>query len=468
MHSTLRIAALLVFVVSSTALAQVGICKPGVNCTSTSFYATGGRTVSGRVAAFVAPPNVAICTDQSCTGFIDTNTAGGFARWVYSTSEVDLGSGYLTSNRPISVPDGTAAAPAFTWTNDADTGFYRVGANQLGVATAGARSFSFNATAGTLEGTSASPVLTLNDATGAKLQYGAQSFLATSNTVEIVQPTGGLRFSNAVAPTTFGWPGSFRGTLNVDGFSGRAYWGPSGATATTPPVDFGGGAHPVMQQRVYALDMGYESTATPTFYPVAPRVGASAATVTVVDAAAASTATLGASPNQVDARGFVTTAAAGSLSSLSTTAFIRKVGHAPRFCAKVSLSTTSNIRVWLGIANALPGATDNPANGAVSWRYSTTAADTKWQYCYANGVSTTCSSTNTSLPSSGTGSYDLLCIDCREGLSTACTFWANGVAQARITSGLPTGAPFFPYFSVEARSAAAVTGYLGPTSVEIN
>jgi hypothetical protein len=147
--------------------------------------------------------------------------------------------------------------------------------------------------------------------------------------------------------------------------------------------------------------------------------------------------------------------------------FIRNVGMSPRWCQKVSLSTTSNIRAWVGMANALPGSSDSPANGAVSFRYSTVAGDSAWQWCYANGVSTTCATTSVT-PSSGTGTYDTLCIDCREGLSTACTWWVNGVARARQTSGLPTGSPFFPYFSVEARSAAAVTGYEGAVSVEMH
>jgi len=77
--------------------------------------------------------------------------------------------------------DGTAAAPAWSWWNDTNTGIYRIGADQIGVSTAGVRSFNFNATAGTLEGTTSSADLVLNSITGARLRYVLSSVTCDSN-----------------------------------------------------------------------------------------------------------------------------------------------------------------------------------------------------------------------------------------------------------------------------------------------
>lgn len=43
-------------------------------------------------------------------------------------------------------PDGSAAAPAFAFTNDTDTGIYRIGANNLGIATGGSLQWGVNGT----------------------------------------------------------------------------------------------------------------------------------------------------------------------------------------------------------------------------------------------------------------------------------------------------------------------------------
>lgn len=464
----MRFILLLVLLLASVAHAQQDVCKSGKACNATRI-----NTRSSGVAQcmmLTTQPGYsygwAHATSQLTLGvFAGNNVCSGSQSSAMGRVNLNLNSDRVLLLNRAHTGAGTAALPSWSFQNDENSGLYSAGADQIGVATAGARSFVYSATPGYLEGVSSASKLILDTTAGACVDYNSTGRVcAASNTVSVSQGTAGLQLLSSVAATSL--PQSNR-TLQIESNNNRLYWNWGAPSATAPPIDFGGALHPVLERRAYGLDMGYESSSTPTFYPVAPRLGAASATVTVVDAAAAGTIVVGTSPHQFDARTSVTAAAAGSISSLVTTAFIRRVGSSPRWCQKVSNNSTNNVRYWLGITNALPGSTDGPATGHVSFRYSAaTDVSGNWQACYANGVSTTCVTTGKAV-NSGTTNYDLLCIDCREGLSTACTWWVNGVATNRITSGLPTGSPFFPYYSVEATSASSRSFYAGPMSVEL-
>lgn len=465
----------LLFVLSlliiTPAFAQDGTCKPGVNCTVQTLRTTGGS--SGRYSAQANSLYV--------TGTVSTPSTA--AAYVYgsgttaSTLLVQRASGTAVNVTQDGVGqtagvaatgtswwgDGTNAGPGISFYADQDTGLYRIGANQLGVATAGARSFNFNATAGVVEGTSNATDLTMNTSTGARLRYIGSSVLLDSDKVTLTGANFGVAFAGAQQPTSFGV--AVPRSLQFDTNSGRAYWQDVAPTAVFPARDFGAGPHPVLERRAYVIDPGYESTATPTWLYAAPRVAAGTASLTVVDAAAAGAASMGSSPGRVSFRSSVTLASAGSTSSLiSSLAFVRDLGYAPRWCQKVGQFSAGTLRVFVGLTSALPGSAALPATHNVSFRFSSGDGDTKWQACYGAG-STTCVDTGVT-PVSAPGSYDLLCIDCREG-TAACTFWVNGVARLRQTTGLPTNS-LAPFYSVEARSANAATLYAGPVSVEVN
>lgn len=102
----------------------------------------------------------------------------------------------------IYVSDGTAALPAYSWWADSDTGFYRVGANQIGITTNGTRSLVASATPGYLEGTSATPKLILDTSSGACLSYsagGGANLCASTNTTSAVG-TEGFNVATTGAP----------------------------------------------------------------------------------------------------------------------------------------------------------------------------------------------------------------------------------------------------------------------------
>jgi len=460
--------------VSSVALAQNGVCKPGIDCTVRSAYATGGSSATG--AYCTRGPNADwfwnTGTSVSTLGWTTTNTrcsSAGTALINMSVNETVVSAhstgGWRAGSAGFQGGAGSATVPSFTFTSDSNTGLYSVGADQIGVTTGGVRGFNFSATPGYLEGTTSTPKLILDGITGASLAYSVSSVAVASNVVIINAGTSGVKMTPNGAATAW-TSGTYFPAVLVDANDGRSFWTKAAPSAVNPPIDIGGNPHPVLQRHVFGLDMGFESNATPTFYPATPRVGGAAATVTVVDAAVATTQAIGANPLTFDARGSVTGAVAGSISSVITSLFIRRATQSPRWCQKVSMSTGANIRVWAGLASALPGSTDNPANSALSFRYSTTATDTKWMACYANGVSTTCVDTGVA-PAVTTATFDTLCIDCIEGGTTACTWWVNGIAKVRQTTGLAAGYPLAPYYSVEARAAAAVTLNAGNSSVEL-
>jgi microcystin-dependent protein len=72
------------------------------------------------------------------TGQVSVATAGN-NRFTFSNN-------YFTASVPVSLADGTAGAPSLTNTGDTNTGLYFPAANTVGVTTAGALQYSFDAT----------------------------------------------------------------------------------------------------------------------------------------------------------------------------------------------------------------------------------------------------------------------------------------------------------------------------------
>lgn len=126
-------------------------------------------------------------------------------------------------------PDGSAAAPSYTFTSDLDTGLFRIGANQLGISTGGTQRFSVSTTAVTSTlpilapaGTGAAPGISFSGDTNSGL------YSAAADTV--VMALGGADVVTfATATTTFG------GAITVSGLvqcgSLRINTAPTTATA---------------------------------------------------------------------------------------------------------------------------------------------------------------------------------------------------------------------------------------------
>lgn len=138
-----------------------------------------------------------ICWDgAACTRYTLYNGGTGAVQTVANTSVFNVAPAFnrLDFNGVLELAVATAAAPAFTFTGDNNTGVYNAGADRVGVTTGGVRSIVFSATSGRIEGTSASSVLGLDDSTGACLSYTGSSFCAATNVITM-SASGGMNIT---------------------------------------------------------------------------------------------------------------------------------------------------------------------------------------------------------------------------------------------------------------------------------
>lgn len=95
-----------------------------------------------------------------------------------NTSFLSLNTGRLLSSVIVNVPDGAVGGPSFSFANDADTGFYRVGGNTIGVAANGVLQWTLD-TGGLSASSGGGGRIFVNDGTSANPAY---SFANDTNT----------------------------------------------------------------------------------------------------------------------------------------------------------------------------------------------------------------------------------------------------------------------------------------------
>lgn len=78
-------------------------------------------------------------------------------------SGITISGGTISLTQPIQIADGTAAAPAYSFTNDTDCGFYRYAANGVAIATGGTGRVFIGSSSVQIDGT----LLTASGAVGA-------------------------------------------------------------------------------------------------------------------------------------------------------------------------------------------------------------------------------------------------------------------------------------------------------------
>ncbi|MBI2018939.1 MerR family DNA-binding transcriptional regulator [Candidatus Daviesbacteria bacterium] len=93
------------------------------------------KSISGSDNTLTAIPNSAL-SNSKVTVTAGTNLTGGGDVTLGSSITISLKSSPAVSG-VFSLADGTASAPSLTFTDDADTGLYRIGANKIGLITGG-------------------------------------------------------------------------------------------------------------------------------------------------------------------------------------------------------------------------------------------------------------------------------------------------------------------------------------------
>jgi hypothetical protein len=148
---------------------------------------------------------------------------------------------------PILAPDGSAAAPSYSFESDPDTGFYRIGADTIGISLGGSAWLSFSPTATVIssaqilfgDGSVSAPVLAFgNDSDTGIFRDGANTlWFSTAGTARAAFNTTALAFLNGTVITAADGSASLPGyTFTNDpdtgiyrvgadhlGFAGAAY-----------------------------------------------------------------------------------------------------------------------------------------------------------------------------------------------------------------------------------------------------
>lgn len=108
---------------------------------------TAADTVSLTLAPDVTSVTVGLgsASAPSMTFSGDTNTgiyspgADSLSIVCAGSAQIGVGNGYVTFVAPMFIPDGSAASPGLSYGSDTDCGWYRIGANNLGLALNGTK-----------------------------------------------------------------------------------------------------------------------------------------------------------------------------------------------------------------------------------------------------------------------------------------------------------------------------------------
>lgn len=211
----------------------------GITCGAlTSSAVTAGRFIPNSSTVPAAGVYLPAANDVG----IATNTT---LRWDVSTTAI-------TSTLPLRGPDGTAAAPAYSFSSDSGNGMYLAGTDTVGVAANGAQVMSVTTDATTIMGLSETPTILVGTLTGTALSPAVGfTFAATGiNNLRMVSR------AEASAITTYrvnGATGSPSPVLLNDGLFS---FFTSGAYTSTPDYHSGGGFYLAAAENWSATNRG--------------------------------------------------------------------------------------------------------------------------------------------------------------------------------------------------------------------
>lgn len=173
-----------------------------------SFYtSSGGPPVSEAMynGGTQLSQNLTCGTADNYTFSLITN---GIVALAIDTSQNVTFTGSVTPTGVFAAPNGTAAAPSFTFVNDLDCGIYRISTNTVGFSTAGTLALTLSATQTALfagavtvpAGTAGAPGLVVGSATNGLYLAAANSVgIATNGVAAIIfASTGAVSLANTI------------------------------------------------------------------------------------------------------------------------------------------------------------------------------------------------------------------------------------------------------------------------------
>lgn len=177
--------------------------------TDTSFATIAGAigTSSTEIQAKTgnaAGPSITFSGDTDTGFYLHSDSPGTIGFTVDGTSRFRLADSYAIFDVNITAADGSAANPGLSFTADTDSGLYRIGTDNLGMALGGSKVFDFKETGfGLPDGAVGTPSLFFNSDTDTGFYYiGAANIgLSLGNSKEFDFSTNGLQVPSGTAAT---------------------------------------------------------------------------------------------------------------------------------------------------------------------------------------------------------------------------------------------------------------------------
>ncbi len=140
-------------------------------------------------------------------GFFGTGSTGTLGISVAGTQQVQVSVSSMTLTNPARFPDGTAGVPSISFTNDTDSGLYRIGANNIGIAASGIKQVdismsgvAFTNPVWAADGLVTAPAVSfLTDTDSGLYRIGANNIgIAASGIKQVDISMSGVAFTNPV------------------------------------------------------------------------------------------------------------------------------------------------------------------------------------------------------------------------------------------------------------------------------
>lgn len=227
--------------------ANTGIYSPGADSIGLTTGGTARLTLSNTLALFseiiqtangtAGAPAFSFSGDSN-TG-IYRDAADVLAISAGGSAQLRLGGGQLRAE------NGTAADPTFTFQSDQDIGLYRIGANQLGLSIAGTLQASLGAEGLSVGNTSAS--------TGQRVMWALFEGTLAASANALLTPTGATEVYGAMGYSTYNGNGSGDWQVMRTQATGEV-------SSTTQAIMFGAAALPGTSSAVRIINIDTNST----------------------------------------------------------------------------------------------------------------------------------------------------------------------------------------------------------------
>ena len=155
---------------------------------------------------------------------------------------------------PITLPDGTVGVPALSFTSDTDTGLYRIGANNLGIAANGAKVLDIGTVGLALTGTLTATSMITAGLSDANAQVGIGSISSGYPGMNFGTSGARIRFGK-IAANMFRWSDD----ADTSGFQVSV-----ATNGTAAFLALGGGDTAVVSARTFATSGSTGCTGAPT------------------------------------------------------------------------------------------------------------------------------------------------------------------------------------------------------------